>query len=204
MDLSWTKRLDRKVIVAMATLALLLISNQPFNPHAALAQDPAQPPDLVDWQVDRTPEGVEAFWEFSPQVHVYLNLYQRADGVNVASQDLGTGTLRGSGVYRYVSTLSTPTVSPDQEYTLDVVADDIDDPTLTWRFTFIVPKYGEGGGFLSDVSGWLRGIRESLNPLDWTTRFFAFGVATAGRGINQFLCDAFSWASGGTPDTCVE
>ncbi|MBI4313136.1 MAG: hypothetical protein HY681_15375, partial [Chloroflexi bacterium] len=148
---SINRRARRTALPAVAALTLLAVAGQPFHPGAAFAQSPA-PPEMVDWQLDRTPSGFNAYWEFSPRVSVYLNLYRRDDGVNVASQDLGTGTLRGNGVYRYTSALSSLTVTPDEEYTLDVVAEDMDDPGLKWRFTFIVPEHGQGGGLFSDIT----------------------------------------------------
>ncbi|MBI4311953.1 MAG: hypothetical protein HY681_09235 [Chloroflexi bacterium] len=197
------RRVRRAALLALGPLVFLIASGQPLHPGAVFAQSPA-PPEMVDWQLDRTPNGFNAYWEFSPRVSVYLNLYRREDGVNVASQDLGTGTLRGSGVYRYTSALSSLTVEPGEEYTLDVVAEDMDDPALKWRFTFIVPEDGGSGGLFSDISGWLRAIRDALNPVNWVRQFFAFAVATTGRGINQFLCDVYSWASGHTPATCID
>ncbi|MBI4311324.1 MAG: hypothetical protein HY681_06025 [Chloroflexi bacterium] len=205
MTTAWTTRLRLAALIALAALLLFNTGSQPFHLCTAFAQS-VPPPDLVDWKVDRTTNGFNAYWEFSPRVEVYLNLYRRSDGVNVASQDLGTGSLRGNGVYRYTNNLSTPTVKADEEYTLDVTAEDLTDPSLTWRFTFIVPEYGTGGGLFSDIKGWLRAIRDALNPLDWVGRLFSFAVAvaTTGRGINQFLCDVYSWASGQTPATCID
>lgn len=116
----------RALLAAVALLGALAI------PGNALAQEPVPPPDIVDWQVDRTPNGFDAYWGFAPRVHVYLNLYRRENGVDVVSRDLGTGTLRGSGVYRYSVSLSSPTVKTDEEYTLDVIAEDLSNPAPSW------------------------------------------------------------------------
>ena len=205
MKHSASRFIARALLPVAAALVALGTLCSPAGLSTASAQAPAPPPEMVDWKVDRTPNGFDGYWEFSPQVSVYVNLYRRDNGANVASVDLGTGFPRGSGVYRYSTNLSSPSVKPDLEYTLDVIAENLSDPSVSSRFTFIVPDYSEGGGggLFSGATGWLRGIRDALDPMDWIGRLFSFTVATVGRGINQFLCDLLSWATGQTPQTCI-
>ena len=130
---------SRFIARALLPLAAALVASgalcSPIGLSTASAQEPPPPPELVDWSVDRTPNGFDAYWDFSRQVNVYINLYRRDDGVNVASLELGTGFPRDDGVYRYETSLSSPNVQPDLEYTLDVIAEDLTNPTIFSRIT---------------------------------------------------------------------